>query len=275
MATRKTVAACLTRLRAAFRPRQPARTEAELELAAWHEALEDIPDDALVEATRRAVRTCRAMPVPAEIRRIAQEGAEEPGPPRALPPPSDLDRALEDALRFLPPWAQLALDYPTERNGGTPWRELVDRRELVRTIAEIWRAVVPPDADRLSKTAFADRLADALVTAVASRRLDLVRPGGELCPRWRSARHGWWSHEGLRRLVRQLEDGAIPGTPRELATAVLARHLEAGRMPADVADRAIALVHGRRSDRSDTNLGDVVGSGSYVTPVVDCGHGAS
>ena len=187
MATKKTVAACLTRLRAAFRPRQPARTEAELELAAWHEALEDIPDDALVEATRRAVRTCRTMPVPAEIRRIAQEDAEEPGPTRALPPPSDLDRALHDAIAHAPGWLLMSIDYATDHNGGTPWRELVDRRELMRTIAETWRAMVPSDADRASKVAFAERLAHALTTAIGALRLDMVRPGGELCPPWRKA----------------------------------------------------------------------------------------
>ncbi len=257
MATKRTVGLCLTRLTAAFRRRPPARAEAELELEAWHEALEDLDDTAVLAAARRAVRQCRQMPVPAEIRALAAEEAAGDTERRvALPPPSDLDRALDDALRFMPPWVSLSLDYPTDRNGGMPWAQVLDRREILRAIALAWQAQVPPASGRglpedwRGRAHFGQQLAEALVAAVAAHDLGMIRPGGELCPTWRDVRPGWWSHEGLRRVVEQLERGELHGGLRSYALAQLRAHLDAGRMPADVADRARALVEAATAPRN-------------------------
>ena len=183
------------------------------------------------------------MPVPADIRSMAAEETMAGDPP-PLPPPSDLDRALDDALRHMPPWVGMALDYPCGHNDGTPWRELVNRGELLQTVALAWQRTVPPQAHPSAKANYGRRLAEALATAVAMGNPQaLLAP--TLLPAWHEPRRGWWSHEGLRRLVEQLETGMLTGTLRRYACDQLRAHLEAGRMPADIADRAIALVQGR------------------------------
>ncbi len=275
--------ACLTRLAAVTGKPKRSEGEARVVLEAYVERLQRYEPEVVQEACRRAEERFALWPKLAELLPLCEEvKAERDAELRAhaLPAPPELDRCLEEALRFLPPWVQIALDYPTERNGGTPWRALVDRREILRAIARVWQARVPPPQTRTglpedwrSRADFAHRLAEALAAAIQARDLGLVRPGGELCPEWRDQGLARWSHDGLRRLVQDLQLGRC-GAAKDLAVAVLARHLEAGRMPADVADRAIALVHGR-PDTSDAARRDGLGPWSYTGAVVECGHDAA
>lgn len=163
--------------------------------------------------------------------------------------PGHEEPPLQEALGFMPGEAVLSIDYPTALNGGTPWKDRpgMTRGRIVSAIDRAWRAAVPPDAGRAAKAAYGEALARALAEAMRSDRPERILPGRGLHPAFRPAGESrWWSHDGLRRLVADLEDGRVPEAfgMRGFAAGILRAHLAEGRMPADVADRAIALVHG-------------------------------
>ncbi len=242
------VLACLTELRALVGPPSRDPEQAEATILALGKRITAYPPEVVTRACERAADEHDRFPRWAALKRLLDAELaehERRQRERALPPPSEAQRALEQAMSYLPQWAIRSLDYATDENGGTPWKTVCDRQRILAAVAEVWRRVAPPMPDARAAAAFGDRLARALAAAIAAGDPMLLL-GEELLPAWPQVRDGWWSHAGLRRVVEQLERAEIAEPWRTYALDQLRAHLEAGRMPADIADRAIALVHGRR-----------------------------
>ncbi len=239
---------CLTELWLAVRaPRMPTHDIAA-KIERYAKPLRKYPPDAVERACDRWAEEHPGWPSLSEIMEACgrEVAAERP----AIEPPRGRD-AINEALGYLPGIVVRSIDCPTEINGGIPWSHAVSRQEIMRAIAKAWTVTpVPPrpperDPAGRAKAAFARRLGDALGIAVRSGDPSRIEPGRDLHPEWCDMTDSqWWSHDGLRELVDEIETGRYFGGFRALAISTLARHLAAGRMPADVADRAIALVHG-------------------------------
>lgn len=230
MATKKTVTTCLASLISTFCGDGLSKASMQLQIEAWHSALADLPDEDVARATERALRECRAMPVPADVRKFAAEVAAERE--RAnITPPDDPTRALREAVRYMPParWQRL--------------RERDVHGRIRRAVARAWLAVVPAfdrkDDERryrAQKADLADRLVDAL--ELAGDEPERVCPGGDLWDvvrqpdEWRDeTQRRWRTAEELRRLAVdpcRYFDGQLVEPVRAMAGGTIRRHAEAG-----------------------------------------------
>lgn len=181
-------------------------------------------------------------------------GTEPPWRRREPPPwrarPLDMDEAIRDVLRCMPPWVRHAMDEPCEDNGGVAWRELASPSAIVRAMAEVWREEVPADADEPSRHWYAWRLGKALQAAMACGGPNHLKDP-DIRPKFRPVRGTKiWSHEALEKLLVLLEEKRLPDVLHDFGVSILHRHLLEGRVPARIADRAIALcrAEGRITD---------------------------
>ena len=251
---------CLAELRLRVRaPKMPTHDMAA-QLEMYAEDIRHYPPDVVERACRQWARERPTWPATAELLEACERVMAASGRP-AIEAPRRRD-ALNEALGYLPGIVARSIDCPTELNGHVPWSHTVSRDAIMRAIARAWASTPapprPPERDpaRRAKAAFAQRLGDALGIAVRSGDPSRIEPGRDLHPGWRDMPdHPWWSHDGLRELVEDVEAGRYSGGFREFAVSALARHLAEGRMPADVADRAIALMNGQRGGRAQEVAG--------------------
>lgn len=125
---RKLVVVRLTQLAEAFN-----RTLSRETTLAYLRALDDLPGQTVLRAIDRSLRTCRRLPVPAELRELTRPD-ERPAPRRALPAPSDGPLVTRSSMaRILREVAERdgRGDFsPTGATGRVAWmRDLADQME--------------------------------------------------------------------------------------------------------------------------------------------------
>ena len=235
---------CLTELRMKVRAPRMSTQDMAAQLELYAEDLTAFEPETVRRACREWYEENPSWPAAAELLRLCREVAQRSRPSLEAPKARD---HLDEAILMLPNAVGPSIDYPTSMNGGVPWAERVPRREIMRAIAKAW-TVTPPrpalveDPFKRSRARFAFRLGEALRIALESGDPSRIEPGGDLAQEWVADEGSpWWSHDGLRDLVEGVEEKRWTPQVRALAIAIIVRHLEAGRMPEDVGDRAMAI----------------------------------
>ena len=235
---------CLTELRMKVRAPRMSTQDMAAQLELYAEDLVEFEPETVRRACREWYEENPSWPAAAELIRLCRE-VERRSRPR-IEAPTERDY-LNEAILMLPNMVVLSIDQPTDVNGGIPWAERVPRRDIMRAIARAW-TVTPPrpaleeDPWKRSRMRFAFRLGEALRIALESGDPSRIEPGWDLAQEWNGDEGSpWWPHDGLRDLVEGVEQKRWTPQVRILAVAIIVRHLEAGRFPADYGDRAMTI----------------------------------